>query len=312
MRSRLEYVTHTMHDMNTLTRQARTPGADRTGAPMLPATVSPRSSRAAVEIVLPVYNEQHALGHCVRTLHDHLSRSFGFPFQITIADNASTDATLDVASALAKELHGIEVLYLDRKGRGRALRAAWQRSGAQVLAYMDVDLSTDLSALGELLTPLLEGHGDLAIGSRLAPGAHVTRGRKRDVISRCYNLLLRALLGVTFSDAQCGFKAGRREVLQPLLDEVEDEAWFFDTELLFAAQQRKLAIHEVPVRWVDDPDSRVNIVETAREDLRGVARLRKARAEAVQTRKRTSSRLPGQGEAHTTRQRSPGMTRQPV
>jgi hypothetical protein len=169
------------------------------------------------------------------------------------------------------------VLYLDRKGRGHALRGAWRRSDADVLAYMDVDLSTDLSALGELLQPLLQERGDLAIGSRLTDGAQVTRGLKREVISRCYNLLLHALLGVTFSDAQCGFKAGRREAIQALLDDVQDEAWFFDTELLYLAQRRKLAIHEVAVRWVDDPDSRVDIVATAREDLRGVMRLRRAR-----------------------------------
>ncbi|HEY2180522.1 MAG TPA: glycosyltransferase [Solirubrobacteraceae bacterium] len=227
-----------------------------------------------VEVVIPVYNEQLALDHGVRTLHAHLIKTFDFSFRITIADNASTDATLDVARSLAQELDGVEVLYLDRKGRGHALRCAWSRSDAAVLAYMDVDLSTDLAALDDLLTPLLEGRGDLAIGSRLAPGADVTRGLRREVISRGYNVLLRALLGVTFSDAQCGFKAGRSEVLQGLLDDVQDDDWFFDTELLYLAQQRKLSIHGVPVRWVEDLDSRVQIVATAREDLRGVMRLR--------------------------------------
>jgi glycosyltransferase involved in cell wall biosynthesis len=264
-----------MHDMNTFTPPIDTPGADRL-APAPPLSPAFPPAHAAVEIVVPVFNEQRALEHSVRTLHRYLSESFTFAFQITIADNASTDATLDVARALADELDGVEVLYLDRKGRGHALRVAWRRSEADVLAYMDVDLSTDLSALAELVLPLLEGRGDLAIGSRLVPGAQVTRGLKREVISRGYNLLLHALLGATFSDAQCGFKAGRREAIQALLDDVEDEAWFFDTELLYLAQRRKLAIHEVPVRWVDDPDSRVDIVATAREDLRGVMRLRKA------------------------------------
>jgi glycosyltransferase involved in cell wall biosynthesis len=231
----------------------------------------------AVEIVIPVYNEQRMLADRVRTLHHHIRREFTFPFRITIADNASTDATLALARELARELPEVAVLHLDRKGRGRALRAAWGRSEADVLAYMDVDLSTDLSALAELLLPLLEGRGDIMIGSRLAPGAQVTRSIKREVISRAYNLLLRVLLGVVFSDAQCGFKAGRREVIQALLADVEDEAWFFDTELLYAAQRNKLAIHEVPVRWVEDPDSRVALISTAREDLRGVMRLRAAR-----------------------------------
>ena len=234
-------------------------------------------SAPAVEIVVPVYNEQHLLESSVRKLHGHLTREFTFPFVITVADNASVDGTLAVARALARELPEVEVLHIEGKGRGRALRAAWSRSQADVLAYMDVDLSTDLSALGELLVPLLEGHGDITIGSRLAPGARVTRGIKREVISRGYNLLLHMLLGVGFSDAQCGFKAGRREVLQPLLADVEDQSWFFDTELLQLAQRRKLAIHEVPVRWVEDPDSRVELLATAREDLQGVMRLRAAR-----------------------------------
>jgi glycosyltransferase involved in cell wall biosynthesis len=237
------------------------------------------SDMKAFEIVIPVHNEERILEHSVRKLHAYVCNNFAVPFQITIADNASSDATPDLARRLAEKLDDVEVLYLDRKGRGRALRAAWMRSDADVLAYMDVDLSTDLSALGELLTPLLEGRGDLAIGSRLTPGAQVTRGLERELISRSYNLLLHLLLGTGFSDAQCGFKAGRREVIQQLLDDVEDQAWFFDTELLYLAQRRKLAIHEVPVRWVEDLDSRVEILATAREDLRGIIRLRRAERE---------------------------------
>ena len=230
----------------------------------------------SLEIVIPVHNEHRVLEASVRTLHAYLAENFTIAFQITIADNASDDATLYVARILAEELPNVEVLYLDRRGRGHALRVAWMRSDADVLAYMDVDLSTDLSALGDLVLPLLEGRGDLTIGSRLAPGSQVTRGVKRELISRSYNALLHVLLGTGFSDAQYGFKAGRREVIQALLDDVEDEAWFFDTELLYLAQRRKLAIHEVPVRWVDDPDSRVDIVATARADLRGITRLRRA------------------------------------
>ncbi len=232
----------------------------------------------AVQIVIPVYNEQRVLRASVRRLHDYLTQQFNFTFEITIADNASTDATPRIARALARAIPEVGVLRLERKGRGRALRAAWSRSAADVVAYMDVDLSTDLAALPELLIPLLEKRADVAIGSRLAAGAQVTRGIKRELISRSYNLLLRALLHAGFSDAQCGFKAARREVAQVLLAEVEDEDWFFDTELLYRAEQRGLAIHEVPVRWVDDPDSRVAIVATARADLEGIGRLRADRA----------------------------------
>jgi putative flippase GtrA len=226
-----------------------------------------------VDIVVPVYNEEAALEGSVRRLHRFLSESFPFGWRIVIADNASTDATPEVARRLARELRGVEELRLERKGRGRALRAAWSRSDARVVAYMDVDLSTDLRALLPLVAPLLSGHSDVAIGSRLAHGARVVRGPKREVISRGYNRLLHATLRARFSDAQCGFKAVRRDALDGLLAAVRDDAWFFDTELLVVAQRRGLRIHEVPVDWVDDPDSRVDIVRTAIDDLKGIARL---------------------------------------
>jgi glycosyltransferase involved in cell wall biosynthesis len=243
---------------------------------------SPSPLTPAVEIVIPVHNEQQILASSIRTLHAHLTRNFDLPFKITIADNASTDGTLGVARLLSMEFPELSVIHLKRKGRGLALRAAWGTSDANVVAYMDVDLSTDLDALVGLLEPLLDGRADVAIGSRLAPGARVERGLKRELISRGYNLLLHALLDARFSDAQCGFKAVRREVVQTLLGQIEDNAWFFDTELLYLAQRNKLSIHEVPVHWVDDPDSRVHILATAYEDLRGIMRLRRRSARATQ------------------------------
>jgi putative flippase GtrA len=226
-----------------------------------------------VEIVVPVFNEEAALGRSIRRLHEFLTASFPFTWRIVIADNASTDTTPALARALGRELRGVSHLRLDEKGRGRALRAAWSASRADVVTYMDVDLSTDLRALLPLVAPLLSGHSDLAIGTRLAHGARVVRGPKREFISRSYNRLLHATLRTRFSDAQCGFKAVRRDVLDELLPAVHDDGWFFDTELLVLAQRRGLRIHEVPVDWVDDPDSRVDVVRTAIDDLRGVARL---------------------------------------
>src|SRR4051812_27439219 len=226
-----------------------------------------------VEIVVPVYNEEHVLGRSIRRLHEFLGEGFPFSWRITIADNASTDGTLAVARRLEYELPGVAALHLKAKGRGRALRSAWSASDAEVACYMDVDLSTDLRALLPLVAPLLSGHSELAIGTRLASGSRVTRGPKRELISRSYNRILRTALRARFSDAQCGFKAARTGVLRELLPDVRDDAWFFDTELLVLAQRRGLRVHEVPVDWVDDPDSRVAIVATAVEDLRGVIRL---------------------------------------
>ncbi|WP_436971315.1 glycosyltransferase [Micromonospora vinacea] len=240
------------------------------------AAIRARPTAAVLDVVIPVYNEEIDLGPCVRRLHAHLSAHFPYPFRITIADNASVDDTLKVADGLASELPGVEVLHLDAKGRGRALSAAWSASSAPVLAYMDVDLSTDLAALLPLVAPLISGHSDLAIGTRLARTSRVVRGAKREVISRAYNLLLRGALAARFSDAQCGFKAIRADVAVGLLPLVRDTGWFFDTELLVLAQRAGLRIHEVPVDWVDDPDSRVDIVATALADLRGVGRLGRA------------------------------------
>ncbi|HJP74890.1 MAG TPA: bifunctional glycosyltransferase family 2/GtrA family protein [Pseudonocardiaceae bacterium] len=232
--------------------------------------------RPVLDVVIPVYNEEHDLAPCVRRLHGYLTEHFPYPFRITIADNASVDTTALIAARLAQEFLEVENVRLEQKGRGRALRAVWSSSDAAVLAYMDVDLSTDLAALLPLVAPLISGHSDLAIGSRLARGARVVRGAKREFISRCYNLILRSALFVRFSDAQCGFKAIRADVAEHLLPLVADTGWFFDTELLVLAQRARLRIHEVPVDWVDDPDSRVDILSTALTDLKGVARLGKA------------------------------------
>jgi putative flippase GtrA len=227
-----------------------------------------------VDIVVPVYNESAAIETSIRRLHAFLSEGFPYGWQIVIADNASTDATPQIAQRLAAQLPATTVVRLSEKGRGRALRAAWLASDADVVAYMDVDLSTDLRALEPLICGLVSGHAEVAIGTRLAHGSRVTRGAKREFISRAYNGVLRLSLGARFSDAQCGFKALRADAARTLVPLVADEGWFFDTELLVHAQRRGMRIHEVAVDWVDDSDSRVDIIPTALTDLRGVLRLR--------------------------------------
>jgi hypothetical protein len=250
---------HHAHGMNT--------------APTLSLEPSLRPITADVEVVVPVYNEQDELAASIGRLHSYLTRNFPLSWLITVADNASTDGTWAIACRLSTELDGVRAVHLGQKGRGRALRTAWLQSRALVVAYMDVDLSTDLDALLPLVAPLVTGHSDLAIGSRLAPGARVVRGPKREFISRMYNLILRVALHNSFSDAQCGFKAMRAEVARHLLPLVKDNSWFFDTELLVLAERNGLRVHEVAVDWVDDPGSTVDVVRTARDDLKGIVRL---------------------------------------
>jgi putative flippase GtrA len=249
--------------MSLSTLSSPTADATRRDAPML-------------DVAVPVYNEEIDLEPCVRRLHAYLTAHFPYRFRITVADNASTDSTADVARKLTADLPEVTSVHLTEKGRGRALKHVWTHSDATVLAYLDVDLSTDLGALFPLVAPLISGHSELAIGSRLARGSRVVRGVKREFISRSYNLLLRGTLSARFSDAQCGFKAIRSDVADRLLPMVEDAGWFFDTEMLVLAERAGLRIHEVPVDWVDDPDSRVDIVSTAIADVKGIARLTRA------------------------------------
>ena len=230
-------------------------------------------SQTQVEIVVPVLNEERALGPSIRRLAAYLRAGFPFRAVITIADNGSTDGTWTLAQELSAELAEVRAVRLAERGRGRALRQCWLASSAEVVAYMDVDLSSGLEALLPLVAPLMTGHSDVAIGTRLARGARVSRGPRREVISRCYNLLLQTVLNAGFSDAQCGFKAIRTDKARLLVPLVQDNAWFFDTELLVLAERAGLRVHEVPVDWIDDPDSRCDLVRTATGDLRGVARL---------------------------------------
>lgn len=237
----------------------------------------PLDPLATVDVVVPAHDEVRILDASIRELHRHLDRHLERPWVLTIAENASTDGTAALADRLAAELPGIRVVHTAAAGRGRALRSAWTTSGGAVVAYMDADLSTDLGALRPLIDAVASGRADVATGSRLVPGASVDRRAVREGISRSYNRIVRTVLGAEFRDAQCGFKALRRETAVALLPHVRDQGWFFDTELLLLAQRRGLRIEEIPVRWVDDPHSSVRIIPTAVADLRGVARMARAR-----------------------------------
>jgi len=232
--------------------------------------------RQSVEIVIPVYNEEQAIGPCVDRLRDFLEENLSHDWRIIVANNGSTDRTVEVAEQLAAADARVSLLNLSRKGRGLALRTAWSRSAADVVSYMDVDLSTNLRYFPLLVEGLCCGY-DIAVGSRLMQASMVARRLKREVLSRGFNLLIRLLFWTRFTDAQCGFKALRREAAQLLLPHIANNSWFFDAELLILAEKNAFRIFEAPVEWMEDIDSRVNLRATAAEDIRGLVRMRTRR-----------------------------------
>ena len=227
-------------------------------------------------MVVPVLNEERDLAPNVVTLHEFLERRMGdLEWRIVVADNGSTDSTPDVAGQLSERYDRVEYTRLEERGRGRALKRTWLESAADTVAYMDVDLSTDLDALPDLVRAVQEEGYDIAIGSRLMRGATVIgRPPHRELMSRAYSMIFRGMFFMAVLDAQCGFKAVSRKAAQEIVPLVRDTGWFFDTELLVLAEKNGYRIKEVPVRWTDDPDTRVKIISTAAEDMKGLLRLR--------------------------------------
>ncbi|MXW29807.1 MAG: glycosyltransferase family 2 protein [Chloroflexi bacterium] len=230
---------------------------------------------ATIDVVIPVLNEEHSLGRCIETLGAFLRENLPHEWRIVVADNGSTDATLAVATGFAESRPDeVGVIHLDERGRGRALKRAWRESTADVVSYMDVDLSTGLEAFPPLVAAVTDEGFHLAWGSRLSRESQTERSFKREFISQSYNRIIRLSMGTHFRDAQCGFKAMSRAAADVLLPHIEDNGWFFDTELLVIAEKRGFRWKEIPVAWEEDPDTRVKVVKTALDDLRGLARLR--------------------------------------
>jgi glycosyltransferase involved in cell wall biosynthesis len=243
-----------------------------------------------VDVIVPVYNEEHALPRTIPKLCTFLSEpAFPYSWRIVIADNASADGTPEVGRRLADE-HGDQVEYvrIEAKGRGRALKRTWLASPMEIVSYMDVDLSTDLEAFPALIGAIAEEGFDVAIGSRLAQGSQVKRSLGRRVLTGGYNLMIKAVFSTRFSDAQCGFKAVSREATQRVVPLIEDNDWFFDTELLILAEKLGYRVKDIPVVWDEDKDTRVNVAATIVEDLRGLLRLRLRRPWLAAAADRTS------------------------
>jgi glycosyltransferase involved in cell wall biosynthesis len=238
------------------------------------STTGGQRNRPIVDVVIPVLNEARVLERSVQTVREFLREHLPHTWRIVIVDNSSLDGTADIGRRLAADLPDVTFLHLDQRGRGRALRHAWTSSDADILSYMDVDLSTELEALPPLVNAVLKEGYDVATGSRLMKESRITRSTNREFISRCYNLLVKAVLFTSFSDAQCGFKAVSRRVVDEIVPEIKDQSWFFDTELLVLAEKQGYSIKDIPVCWIEDDDSRVKIVPTAWDDIKGVFRLR--------------------------------------
>lgn len=232
-----------------------------------------------VEVVIPVYNEERALPESIPTLRDFLaSDAFPYDWRILIADNASIDNTPEVGRKLESENEGnVKYVRIERKGRGFALKQVWADSPMDIVSYMDVDLSTGIEAFPALIRAIAEEGYDVAIGSRLAKGADVTRSLKRRVLTFGYNTMIKGMFLTRFSDAQCGFKAVRADVARDLIPQIEDNNWFFDTELLILAEKAGYRVKDVPVKWIEDTDTRVKIAATVSEDVRGLLRMRVGR-----------------------------------
>jgi glycosyltransferase involved in cell wall biosynthesis len=233
------------------------------------------AGRKRVDVVLPVYNEVTVLETSVATLLAFLDSQPQYDWRIVIADNGSNDGTSDLARRLASQETRVRALVLTIKGRGYALRDAWVESDADIFSYMDIDLSTDIRHLPRLIEMVDKEGCDVAIGSRLAKGAQTRRQVKREITSRGYVLLIRAFFPrLRITDAQCGFKALSRRTVEQVVPHIKNGMWFFDTEMLILAQQAGLRICELPVRWVEDRDTKVHILKTAMEDVRGLCRMR--------------------------------------
>jgi glycosyltransferase involved in cell wall biosynthesis len=233
--------------------------------------------KVLADVLLPVYNEEHILEKSVTQLREFLfAECNDFNWIISIGDNASIDRTLEVAKELEKRFSDVRVFHLPRKGRGRMVKHAWAGSEADILSYMDIDLSTDLNAFPPMIRAIMDGY-DIAIGSRQYKGADVDRSIRREIISRGYIWVLKLLLRFPFTDAQCGFKAVSKKIVSEVLPHIKDDEWFFDTELLHVANKEGYKVKEIPVRWIEDRDSRVKIMRTAWLDILGVLRMMKYR-----------------------------------
>jgi len=247
------------------------------------------TKKPVLALILPIYNEEADLSGSVGTLREYASKELGaYDWRIIIGDNGSDDHSSEIYAVLEKDDSRVSHVRLEQKGRGRMLKKIWLEEPFDVSLYMDVDLSTRLSHIKPCVDAIAFSKFDIASGSRMKSGAKVIgRPLKREITSRGYIYLLKALAWSKLSDYQCGFKAISKKAALTLLPLVEDVTWFFDSELLLLAEKAGFKIFEEPVYWKDDPGSTVNVVTTAVDDLKGLGRvMRKRPWKALKTKKK--------------------------
>lgn len=229
-------------------------------------------------VVIPTLNEATVIEKNLQTVILSFSSLLkNYEWQILVADNGSTDDTVALVQKLAAAEPKLTVWHTDKKGRGQALRTVWLNNEADIYAYMDADLATDLAFVPLLFQTL--DKADIAIGTRLQKKSKTSRSFFRELSSRVYNTLVRQIISLKISDTQCGFKAIKKEVAQKILPLTTHEGWFFDTELLALANLFSFKIKELPVQWNETPDGRrkssVKVLATAWDDIVHLIKLRK-------------------------------------
>ena len=228
-----------------------------------------------IDVVLPCYNEISILRSSVERTLQFFNSAPQYNWHLVIADNGSTDRTDELGKTLAEKNDQVSIISIPEKGRGHALHQAWTTSSADIVTYMDVDLSTRIEHLLDLVQLIDRSNCEVAIGTRLSKQSKTKRSLKREITSQGYVFLIRLFFpSLSITDAQCGFKALKRTTAEVIVPKIKNREWFFDTELLIIAHKEKIGICELPVEWTEDPDSKVNILKTAFEDIRGLIRMR--------------------------------------
>ena len=242
-----------------------------------------------VEICLPIYNEEKILEKNVNTLINYcLEKNFGFDWKIVIVINGSKDGSLKISQSLKEKFPAlIDYVNFEDPGRGQALKKYWGKSEADIVTYMDIDLAVSLNHLDDLIWQIIEDQTDLTIGSRLLPESKIKRSFIRELSSQTYNFLSRVILGHNFSDMQCGFKAIRKKSLEKIIEHLQEQKWFFDTELILFAKQNGLRIKELPVDWSENRyDERKSKVNLLKDSLKFFYNLIRLKGRLIKTKKR--------------------------